>query len=131
MNRRLVGALAGLMCSAFSNAGSINAEAADLSNGNGTVLPRMRVDRVEGPVCVEENGPDAPPYGYGCLDHWVLVRNTQEVIQDNGYGYTVTTETVRRRYPPQAYVLQQEGLNLYANGYTASGQRLFPCRYCE
>src|SRR4051812_19026272 len=103
MRPRLVVALASLICSVVSLTVPMGAYAADLAEGYSPVLPKVSAYRAARPICVEEYGPDAPPYGYGCIDHWVKVRNIHEVVQDNGYGYTVTTETIRRRCPPQYY----------------------------
>jgi hypothetical protein len=97
--------------------------AADLTEGYDRVVPQAKAYRMDRPVCVGEHGPDAPPYGYGCMDHWVKVRNTHEVIQDNGFGYTVTTETIHRRYPPQFYAPAYEVPGPYEGYYAGFGQR--------
>ena len=132
MSPRLVAALASLICSVVSMTVPMDAYAADLAEGYSPVLPKVSAYRAARPICVEEYGPDAPPYGYGCIDHWVKVRNTHEVVQDNGYGYTVTTKTIRRRYPPQYYTPQYEVLSPYEDSYAAFGQRsLLGCPSCE
>jgi hypothetical protein len=132
MSTRVVAALAGLISSTVLMAGPLDAYAADLADGYRPVLPKASAYRAARTICVGEYGPDAPPYGFGCLDHWVKVRSTHELVQDNGYAYTVTEENVRRRYPPQVYVPDYEVLNPYESGYAVFGQRLFlGCSLCD
>jgi hypothetical protein len=123
MGRRLMGAFAGLSFSACSLAGSMGTYAADLTERYDRVVPQAKAYRMDRRLCVDEHGPDAPPYGYGCMDHWIKVRNTHEVIQDNGTGYTIATETIRRRYPPQVYAPPYEVPGLYEAYYAGFGQR--------
>jgi hypothetical protein len=108
MGARLKATIAALVFSSSCVAGFWSASAADFPEGYSSVYPPARAYRSARQVCVAEHGPDAPPYGYGCLDHWVRIRSTRDVIQDNGYGYTVTSTTVRRRYPPQYYAPHYE-----------------------
>jgi hypothetical protein len=132
MSRRLLITVIGLICSSVFVAEPMKAFAADLAEGYGTVLPESRAHRAARRICVEERGPDAPPYGYGCLDHWVKVRNTFEVIQDNGYGYAVTAESVRRRYPPQYFAPRYEVMNPYGYGYPSFAMEApLNCLFCD
>lgn len=132
MSTRVVAAFAFLICSPVLMAGPLAAYAADLADGYRPVLPKASAYRTARTICVGEYGPDAPPYGFGCLDHWVKVRNTHELVQDNGFAYRATEETVHRRYPPQVYVPDYEVLNPYERGYAAFGQRLFlGCSLCD
>jgi hypothetical protein len=101
----------------------MGAYAADLAEGYGRVVPQTKADRTARRLCVAEHGPDAPPYGYGCMDHWVSVRNTHEVTQDNGRYYIIATEAIRRRYPPQVYAPFYEVPGLYEDHYVGFGQR--------
>jgi len=122
MGRRLVAAFAGLSFSACSLAGPMVTYAADLTEGYGGGVLLAKTYRAHRPLCVEEHGPDAPPYGYGCLDHWVKATNTHEVTQDNGYSYTITTEIIRRRYPPQAYAPPYEMRRLHGDDFAGFTQ---------
>ena len=132
MSHRLLTAVIGLICSGFLIAEPTKAFAADLAEGFGTVLPEIRTYRAARSICVDEYGPDAPPYGYGCLDRWVKVRNTHEAIQDNGYGYHVTTESVRRRYPPQYYTPRYEVVGPYGTSYSGVVQGVpQSCLFCN
>ena len=130
MGARLKAAIAILIFSG-SCAASWSAFAADVPEGYETAYPPARADRPRS-VCVAEHGPDAPPYGYGCLDHWVRIRSTRDVIQDNGYGYTSTTTTVRRRYPPQYYSPRYEVRTVYeGDGLIYDERSPLGCPSCD
>ncbi|MBL0408127.1 hypothetical protein JKG68_29995 [Microvirga aerilata] len=123
MSPRIVAALAGLIVPVLTIVGPIAASAADPAERHGAAAPHAGASRAARPLCVKEQDPDAPPHGYGCMNRWVIVRTTHEVIQDNGYGYTVTTEATRRRYPPQVYAPQDEVLSSFDDHYTVFGRR--------
>jgi hypothetical protein len=116
MGARLKAAVAALAFSVSLLGGSGTILAADFPEQYGEAYPPARAYRSARPICVEERGPDAPPYGYGCIDRWVRIRNTHDVIQDNGYGYRMTTTTVRRRYPPQYFVPEYDVQTFYDDG---------------
>ncbi len=101
---------------------AVDASAADLRAVNAPPSPRIKGHAVARQICVAERGPDAPPYGYGCLDHWVRIHDSREVLQDNGAGYVAGSVRLMRRYPPENYaevrhiLLQEEG-KYFAYGY--------------